>query len=183
MIGATGIEVAEESFISGRSGERWVMVSAVGRQLGVVSEIAPRAGHDVGLTIDVELQRAAAEALGDQFRRRGGPRSAKRRSASPLLRAEFRPESVRRQIESIRLAGAAGRPVASASEPMSARGLPPGLDNQTVPRSGGPGGGIDRSKRDSFLQRICGSLRPSIPMLAARGSRICQSRALSRGIM
>ena len=42
------------------------MVSAVGRQLGVVSEIAPRAGHDVGLTLDVGLQKAAAAALGDQ---------------------------------------------------------------------------------------------------------------------
>ena len=66
MVGATGIEVAEDSFISGRAGERWVMVSAVGRQLGVVSEVAPRAGHDVGLTLDVGLQKAAAAALGDQ---------------------------------------------------------------------------------------------------------------------
>ena len=65
MVGATGIEAAEDNFISGRAGERWVMVSAVGRQLGVVSEIAPRAGHDVGLTLDVGLQRAAAAALGD----------------------------------------------------------------------------------------------------------------------
>ncbi len=66
MVGATGIEAAEDAFISGRAGERWVMVSAVGRQLGVVSEVAPRAGHDVGLTLDVGLQKAAAEALGDQ---------------------------------------------------------------------------------------------------------------------
>ncbi|MCW8985125.1 MAG: penicillin-binding protein 2, partial [Thermoanaerobaculales bacterium] len=66
MVGATGIEVAEDAFISGRAGERWVMVSAVGRQLGVVSEVPPRAGHDVGLTLDIELQEAAAEALGDR---------------------------------------------------------------------------------------------------------------------
>jgi penicillin-binding protein 2 len=48
MVGATGIEAAEDDFVAGRSGERWVMVSAVGRQLGVVSETPPRAGHDVG---------------------------------------------------------------------------------------------------------------------------------------
>jgi penicillin-binding protein 2 len=66
MVGATGVEVAEDAFISGRPGERWVMVSAVGRQLGVVSEVAPRAGHDVGLTLDIGLQEAAAEALGDR---------------------------------------------------------------------------------------------------------------------
>lgn len=66
MVGATGIEAAEDAFISGRAGESWVMVSAVGRQLGVVSEAPPRAGHDVGLTLDIGLQRAAAEALGDR---------------------------------------------------------------------------------------------------------------------
>ena len=66
MVGATGIEAAEEEFIAGRAGERWVMASAVGRQLGVVSEVAPRAGHDVGLTLDIRLQAAAAEALADR---------------------------------------------------------------------------------------------------------------------
>lgn len=66
MVGATGVEASEESFIAGKSGERWVMASASGRQLGVVSEIPPRAGHDIGLTLDIELQEAAAEALGDR---------------------------------------------------------------------------------------------------------------------
>jgi penicillin-binding protein 2 len=66
LVGATGIEGAEEEFISGRAGERWVMVSAVGRQLGVVKEIPPRAGHDVGLTLDIVLQKAAADAFADR---------------------------------------------------------------------------------------------------------------------
>jgi penicillin-binding protein 2 len=66
MIGATGIEAAENDFIAGSSGERWVMASAVGRQLGVVSEADPTPGHDLGLTLDIELQRVAAEAFGDR---------------------------------------------------------------------------------------------------------------------
>ena len=66
MIGATGIEAAENAFIAGSSGERWVMASAVGRQLGVVSESEATPGHDLGLTLDIELQRVAAEAFGDQ---------------------------------------------------------------------------------------------------------------------
>jgi penicillin-binding protein 2 len=65
MIGATGIEAAEDEFISGRFGERWIMVSAVGRQLGVVREVEPSPGHDLGLTLDIGLQRVAAETLGD----------------------------------------------------------------------------------------------------------------------
>jgi len=66
IIGATGIEAAENAFIAGSSGERWVMASAVGRQLGVVSESEATPGHDLGLTLDIELQRVAAEAFGDQ---------------------------------------------------------------------------------------------------------------------
>jgi penicillin-binding protein 2 len=66
MIGATGIEAAENDFIAGTSGERWVMASAVGRQLGVVSESEQTPGNDLGLTLDIELQRAAAEAFGDR---------------------------------------------------------------------------------------------------------------------
>ncbi len=66
MIGATGIEADQEAFLAGISGQRWMMVSAVGRQLGVVRETPPVAGHDLGVAIDMSLQKAAAEALGDQ---------------------------------------------------------------------------------------------------------------------
>lgn len=66
MVGATGIEAAENDFIAGSSGERWVMASAVGLQLGVVSVSDPTPGHDLGLTLDIGLQSVAAEAFGDQ---------------------------------------------------------------------------------------------------------------------
>ncbi len=66
MIGATGIEADQEAFLAGTSGQQWMMVSAVGRQLGVVREVRPVAGHDIGLSLDISLQRAAAEALGDR---------------------------------------------------------------------------------------------------------------------
>jgi penicillin-binding protein 2 len=66
MIGATGIEAEQEAFLAGTSGQRWMMVSAVGRQLGVVREFPPVAGHDLGVALDVSLQKAAAEALGDR---------------------------------------------------------------------------------------------------------------------
>jgi penicillin-binding protein 2 len=66
MIGATGIEATNETFIAGTSGERWLMVSAVGRQLGVVNEVSPRPGNDLGTTLDIELQAVAAEALGER---------------------------------------------------------------------------------------------------------------------
>jgi penicillin-binding protein 2 len=64
LVGANGIEAAQNSFLAGRPGERWVVISAVGRQLGVVREQAPVAGDDLTLTLDLHLQEVAAQALG-----------------------------------------------------------------------------------------------------------------------
>ena len=65
-VGATGIEALAEPFLTGLPGQRWVVVSAVGRQLGVVQEQPATAGRDLGVTLDAELQRVAAAALGDR---------------------------------------------------------------------------------------------------------------------
>ncbi len=65
-VGANGIESLADDFLTGRAGERWVVVSAVGRQLGVVREEESTAGKDLAVTIDAELQEVAAEALGER---------------------------------------------------------------------------------------------------------------------
>ena len=65
-VGATGIEALAEGFLAGDDGERWVVVSAVGRQLGVVRENGARSGKDLAVTIDAELQQVAADALGER---------------------------------------------------------------------------------------------------------------------
>ena len=65
-VGATGIESLADSFLTGRPGERWVVVSAVGRQLGVVRENSSTSGKDLAVTLDAELQQVAAQALGER---------------------------------------------------------------------------------------------------------------------
>lgn len=65
LVGATGVEASQNSRLSGRDGERWVVISAVGRQLGVVRELPSIPGNDLTLTLDLNLQRKAVEALGD----------------------------------------------------------------------------------------------------------------------
>ncbi len=65
LVGAVGVEALAEPVLAGRDGERKVVVNAVGRQLGVVEEIPPVPGSDLTLTLDLDLQRAAAEALGE----------------------------------------------------------------------------------------------------------------------
>jgi len=65
LVGAVGIEALYDDFLSGTDGERLLVASAVGRQLGVVQERAAIPGHDLGITLDLRLQRVAAEALGE----------------------------------------------------------------------------------------------------------------------
>ncbi len=65
-VGAIGIEALSDDFLTGRPGERWVVVSAVGRQLGVVRESRSAAGKDLAVTLDAELQQVAADALGER---------------------------------------------------------------------------------------------------------------------
>ncbi len=64
LVGASGVEALVDRTLAGHDGERRLVVSAVGRQLGLLGEVPPRPGIDVTLTLDAGLQRVAAEALG-----------------------------------------------------------------------------------------------------------------------
>ncbi len=66
LVGASGVEQQRNAILSGVSGKRKVVASAIGQQLGVVSEQPPVPGHDLTLTLDIRLQRVAAEALGSR---------------------------------------------------------------------------------------------------------------------
>ena len=65
LIGACGIEELAEDFVAGTDGERWVVASAVGRQLGVVREVPAVPGYDLAVTLDLRIQEAAMAALGE----------------------------------------------------------------------------------------------------------------------
>jgi len=66
LVGATGAEALMNATLAGAEGERRVVVTAIGQQLGVVSSQAAEAGTDMTLTLDIGLQRAAADALGSE---------------------------------------------------------------------------------------------------------------------
>ncbi len=65
-VGAIGVEALANDFLTGRTGERWVVVSAVGRQLGVVRESPSTSGKDLAVTLDADLQQVAAQAMGER---------------------------------------------------------------------------------------------------------------------
>jgi penicillin-binding protein 2 len=64
-IGKTGIEKAYEKELHGRAGYQQVEVNAQGRILRVLKQVAATPGKDLYLTLDLSLQAAATESLGE----------------------------------------------------------------------------------------------------------------------
>jgi len=66
-IGKTGLERTYEKLLRGKDGSTQMEVDKVGRVLEVLQEVYPTPGHNLHLTIDMELQRATEKALADQL--------------------------------------------------------------------------------------------------------------------
>src|SRR5216117_3190532 len=67
VVGKSGVELQYNSMLMGKNGSRRVVVDSHGREVGKPLEEKPAiAGKDLKLTIDVDLQIAAEEAIGDK---------------------------------------------------------------------------------------------------------------------
>lgn len=66
LVGKMGVEKAYNSYLQGEKGGRQVEVDAHGRTLRVISEKDPLPGDSVYLTIDLGMQKIAAEKLGQR---------------------------------------------------------------------------------------------------------------------
>lgn len=64
-IGRTGIEKSYESTLHGLTGFEQVETDAVGRPVRTLSLVAPVAGSDLTLSLDIGLQQAATQAFGE----------------------------------------------------------------------------------------------------------------------
>ncbi|MCK4834097.1 MAG: penicillin-binding protein 2, partial [Gammaproteobacteria bacterium] len=64
-IGKTGLEKYYEAELHGMVGRQKVEVNAQGRVLRAIDKVAPIAGNDLVLNLDIELQKIAEEMLGD----------------------------------------------------------------------------------------------------------------------
>lgn len=65
LIGQLGIEAALEDRLRGEWGGKQILVDGQGKLLRLLAEKPSKAGEDIKLTIDVELQKAAEDVLGD----------------------------------------------------------------------------------------------------------------------
>ncbi len=62
-VGRYGLEASRERMLHGRRGARQVEVDALGRELEVLDEVHAVPGNSLVLSLDLDLQRAAAKAL------------------------------------------------------------------------------------------------------------------------
>jgi penicillin-binding protein 2 len=66
LVGQGGLEKTYEKLLRGAPGRRMIQVNAAGRKVKDLGIEEPRHGIDVYLTIDLDAQRAAEEALGER---------------------------------------------------------------------------------------------------------------------
>ncbi|MCC6916518.1 penicillin-binding protein 2 [Nitrosomonas sp.] len=64
-IGRIGVEKSYEGALHGQTGFEQVETDAVGRSVRTLSRVAPVAGNDLTLSLDIGLQQAAVQAFGD----------------------------------------------------------------------------------------------------------------------
>ncbi|CAI8785323.1 penicillin-binding protein 2 [Methylococcus capsulatus] len=64
-IGKSGIEKTYETLLHGRTGHQELETNVQGRSIGVLNTVPPIPGADLRLSLDITLQRAAVDALGD----------------------------------------------------------------------------------------------------------------------
>lgn len=65
-VGQSGIEKTYDPFIRGEAGQKIIEVDAVGHEMKVLRVQEPASGNDLYLTIDLNVQKAAEEALGKE---------------------------------------------------------------------------------------------------------------------
>ncbi len=65
VVGQYGVEQTYDAMIRGTPGQKWVEVNALGHEIRVMNVKAPLPGKDTFLTLDLAVQKAAEEALGE----------------------------------------------------------------------------------------------------------------------
>jgi penicillin-binding protein 2 len=66
VVGRAGVESSYDQILRGTDGSEDVVVDSHGREVGNLGMEAAKPGHSLKLTIDIDIQRAAENALGDR---------------------------------------------------------------------------------------------------------------------
>jgi penicillin-binding protein 2 len=76
IIGKNGIELTQEELLRGSKGGKYAQIDGMGFEREIIEENPPVPGRNIKLTIDLELQALATQALADGLRFSNGDRAA-----------------------------------------------------------------------------------------------------------
>ena len=65
IVGKSGVELQYNDILMGKNGSRQVLVNSKGKEVGTLSDVPAEPGKPLKLTIDLDVQIAAEQALGD----------------------------------------------------------------------------------------------------------------------
>ena len=66
VVGKSGVELQYNQVLMGKNGSRQVLVNSKGKEVGELDQKPAIPGHNLKLTLDIDLQIAAEEAMGDK---------------------------------------------------------------------------------------------------------------------
>ncbi len=66
IVGKSGVELEYNDILMGKNGSRQVLVNSKGKEAGTLSDVPAEPGKPLKLTIDLDVQIAAEQALGDE---------------------------------------------------------------------------------------------------------------------
>jgi penicillin-binding protein 2 len=66
VVGKSGVELQYNQLLMGKNGSRQVLVNSKGKEVGELDQKPAVPGHNLKLTLDIDLQIAAEEAMGDK---------------------------------------------------------------------------------------------------------------------
>jgi penicillin-binding protein 2 len=66
IVGKSGVELEYNDILMGKNGSRQVLVNSKGKEVGTLSDVAAEPGKPLKLTIDLDIQIAAEQALGNE---------------------------------------------------------------------------------------------------------------------
>ena len=124
VVGKSGVELQYNQMLMGKNGSRQVLVNSKGKEVGELDEKPAVPGKQLKLTIDIDLQIAAEEAMEGQERRDRRDGSAHRRNSGHGQPADFRSQrfcgaNLARRVEQ---AGHRSRPSAAEQSHSGAAG-------------------------------------------------------------
>jgi len=75
-IGKTGLEYSYEKDLKGHIGEKNVEVDALGKEKKIISQSAPEDGHNLLLSLDIDLQKKVEDTVSDALKKMGLSRAS-----------------------------------------------------------------------------------------------------------